>query len=50
MSTILMTHETAEALTVVLEKIDVFPQKTRFEILRLQNRARSFYQVFVIQS
>ena len=50
MTTILMNRETAEELSVVFEKLDVFLQETRCEILRLENRARSLYQIFVIQN
>jgi len=49
MITVLMNHETAEALTVVFEKLNVYLQETHYEIVRLENRARSLYEVSVIQ-
>lgn len=38
MTTIMRNRETAEALSVVFEKIDVFLQETHSEILRLEGK------------
>lgn len=50
MTTVLMSHENQEMLSVVFEKIDIFLQGNNFEILRLENRTIWLHQVFVIQS